>query len=92
LADEQLGAIAGVPSEADIQTELGELSKEDSKYVAKTLRLVAEHLGSFAAARLWFLTPEDGTEMTPARAIREGRAKQVLAVLESQWGRNPAYA
>jgi hypothetical protein len=92
IADDQLGQVAGVPTDADIEERLGDLSNEDRKTLGKIKRLVATHLGSFAAARLWLITPEQGSQVTPAQAIREGRGERVLDALKALWGRNPVYA
>lgn len=92
ITDSQLGQVAGVPTEADIEHQLGRLSTEDKKLVGQIRQLVASQLGSTAAARLWLVTPEEESNVTPIQAIRDGRAKQVLDALKTQWGRNPVYA
>gem|GEM_PF-6695192 len=68
------------------------LSEEDQAVAKKVRDLLAKHLGSHAAARLWLASRAPGFESTPLDAIRQGQAKMVLATLESQWGRSPTYA
>jgi hypothetical protein len=92
LTDDRLGQVAGVPTEAEIGQLLGELTAEDRKVFGQIRQLLAAHLGSVAAARLWLVTPDQGSTVTPAQAIRDGRGKQVLGALKAQWGRNPVYA
>lgn len=91
--DERLGPVPGVPSESEIRTGAGSLGATDQDTFDKVRDLLARHLGSYAAARLWLTTPRvAGLPGTPLEAIREGRVNQVLAALESQWGPNPSYA
>jgi hypothetical protein len=92
MTDDQLGLVAGVPTDADIEQRLGNLSVEDRKTLEKIRQVVAAHFGSVAAARLWLVTPEDGSQVTPVDAVREGRGNQLLDALKAQWGRNPVYA
>lgn len=92
LEDAQIGQIAGVPDGAQITQALATLSDEDKAVARRIRELLAKHLGSHAAARLWLATRSPGFESTPLDAIRQGQAKTVLATLESQWGRNPIYA
>src|SRR5690242_18384457 len=92
LADGQVGHVAGGATDADIEQQVGNLSTEDKRTFGQIRQLVAAHLGSAAAARLWLVTPEEGSTVTPAHAIRDGRGKQVLDALKAQWGRNPVYA
>jgi len=92
LDDARLGSVAGVPSEAQITDGAGPLSSGDCEVFDQIRELLAEHLGSHAAARLWLVTPGAGFETTPLDAIRKGQVKAVLATLESQWGPSPSYA
>lgn len=92
MSEKQFDQIRGIPTDADIAQQLGQLSPADRKTFKAIQRLLESHLGSTAAARLWLLTPEADSTITPAQAIREGRGKQVLDVLKAQWGRNPVHA
>jgi hypothetical protein len=82
----------GTPDDALLREVLARLGAADQDAVRRVLSLLAEHLGSPEAAQLWLVTlaPEFGT--TPLEAMAAGKAKLVLAVLESRWGPNPAYA
>lgn len=90
--DGEFMAVAGIPDEADIDAATSALRGEDRKTFAEVRRLLAEHLGSHAAARLWLVSPGTGFATTALDAVRNGQAKVVLATLKSQWGPNPTYA
>jgi hypothetical protein len=90
--DADIERVAGIPSEAQIEEAAGPLSPSDRDAFHKARRMLAEHLTSHAAARLWLVTPSAGFVTTPLDAIRNGQAKLVLAMLESQWGPSPTYA
>jgi hypothetical protein len=92
LTDEQVGDIPGIPTEAEIEQRAGDLSSSDKATFTKIRRLLAEHLGSHAAARAWLVTPGGGFEGTPLDAIRAGMAERVLKFLNAQWSRNPPHA
>jgi hypothetical protein len=92
LEDAQIERITGIPEDAQIAQALASLSEEDQAVARKVRDLLAKHLGSHAAARLWLASRAPGFESTPLDAIRQGQAKMVLATLESQWGRSPTYA
>jgi hypothetical protein len=82
----------GISDEARIEQVAASLGTADQTAVRDILSMLEKHLGSAEAARLWLVTrsPEFGTP--PLTAIAEGKAKLVLAVLESHWGPNPTYA
>jgi hypothetical protein len=88
----QLGSISGVPSESQITGGVGVLSAQDLGLFAQVQELLAQHLGSHAAARVWLISNNTGFETTALDAIRKGQVKVVLATLESQWGPSPSYA
>ncbi len=92
VTDAQLGSVEGVPTETQIAEGVGSLSPQDQAHFKKIRELLAEHLGSHAAARVWLLSPDTGFETTALDAIRKGHVKTVLATLESQWGPSPSYA
>lgn len=92
LTDEQVGSIPGLPSEAEIEQRVGNLSPEDKARFTKIRKLLARRLGSFAAARVWLTTPGRGFDGTPLDAIRDGQADLVLEVLKNQSSPNPPYA
>jgi hypothetical protein len=82
----------GVPTEAEIAARAGDLGPDDKEMFSRVRTLLADHLGSEAAARLWLITPGTGFKTTAVDAVREGQVSLVLATLESQWGRSPTYA
>ena len=90
--DAQLGQPTGVPDEAQLTAMVGRLDPKDRAAFTRARELLAQHLGSDAAARLWLVTPDTGFQTTALDAIRDGKAKLVLATLESQWGPSPSYA
>lgn len=92
LTDEQVGIIPGLPTEAEIEQQAGELSPADKKTFATIRQLLAEHLGSYAAARAWLTTPGGGFDGSPLEAIRSGLAERVLKLLKAQWSRSSSYA
>lgn len=92
LTDEQVGPIPGLPSEEDIEQRVGALSTADKAAFTKIRRLLAEKLGSYAAARAWLTAPGRGFDGTPLDAIRDGMAKRVLELVQAQSSRNPPYA
>lgn len=92
LTDEQVGLIPGLPSEEDIEQRVGVLSTADKAAFTKIRRLLAEKLGSYAAARAWLTAPGRGFDGTPLDAIRDGMAKRVLELVQAQSSRNPPYA
>ena len=81
-----------VPDESTISEATADLACADRTVVGQILSGLTAHLGSTEAARLWLVTqsPEFGT--TPLAAISEGKARLVLALLESRWGPSPIYA
>jgi hypothetical protein len=81
-----------VPDENTITEATADLSPADRAVVGQILSGLTAHLGSAEAARLWLVSqsPEFGT--TPLSAISEGKARLVLALLESRWGPSPIYA
>jgi hypothetical protein len=84
--------VAGVPDEAQITETIGHLKPADSEAWQRLRQLLTQHLGSAAAARLWLVTPSPGFVTTPIDEVRKGRAKLLLAMLESQWSPSPTYA
>jgi hypothetical protein len=92
LDDIQIEQVAGIPDEAQILESAGDLSAVDRSAFARTRRLLAQHLGSHAAARLWLITPSPGFVTTPLDAVSRGKAKVVLAMVEAQLGPSPTYA
>jgi hypothetical protein len=92
MTDEEIGDVDGIPSETEITASVGQLSPEDRRTFARVRKLLAEHLGSYAAGRLWLVTSSPGFTTTPLEAVRDGQVQRVLAILQSQWGRNPIYA
>lgn len=92
LEDTQLASVADIPSQAQIDEVANHLDSEDRAAFAQTRRLLAEHLGSHAAARLWLVSRGTGFETTALDAVRNGQAKVVLGTLKSQWGTSPTYA
>jgi hypothetical protein len=83
---------AAIPDESFLKAIAEHLNSSDQEALRRIVSELTEHLGSPEAARLWLVTraPEFGT--TPEKAIRSGKARVVLAVLESQWGPNATYA
>lgn len=93
LKDEELELMPDdIPDESQIDEVANKLNPEDRAAFAEARRLLAEHLGSHAAARLWFVTRGTGFETTALDAVRKGQAKVVLETLKSQWGPSPSYA
>jgi hypothetical protein len=92
MTDEQVGPIPGLPAEAEIEQQVGDLSPADRRRFTQIRTLLAERLGSYAAARVWLLTPGRGFAGTPLDAVREGNADLVLDLLKEQSGPNPPYA
>jgi hypothetical protein len=92
LTDDQLGPLPGVPTDADIKRAVGTLSQADRKMFETLRQRLAEHLGSYAAARVWLVTPGGGFEGTPLEAITRGQVSRVLQSLDDQWGPSPVYA
>ena len=84
--------VPGIPEEAEIQKASAGLRPGDRAAFKRVRELLAEHLSSGAAARLWLISPCPQFMSNPLDAVRKGQAKQVLAMLESQWGRSPTYA
>jgi hypothetical protein len=84
--------VTGVPDEAQVVEALVGLGPEERAAFQQVRTLLAEHLGSHAAARLWLVTPGTGFETTALNAVRNGQAMLVRASLESQWGPSPTYA
>jgi hypothetical protein len=81
-----------MPDEAALKNVSDGLGAADQKTFRRIAFLVAEHLGSPEAARLWLVTPSPEFGTTPLAAIEAGRASLVLAALESRWGPSPDYA
>lgn len=92
LDEKQIERVDGIPDESDIDEVNRCLSPAQRGVFLRVQQLLAEHLGSRAAARLWLVTPGTGFETTALDAIRTGQGKLVLATLESQWGASPNYA
>jgi hypothetical protein len=90
--DANLEGLAGIPDDAQIAETAGLLSLPDQNAFRRVRELLAEHLGSSAAARLWLVTPSPGFVTTPLDAVRQGQATLVLAMLETQWGPSPTHA
>ena len=91
-ADAELDRLDGIPDDAQIDEAVAGLDAEDRRCFQQVRSLLAEHLGSHAAARLWLVSQDTGFETTALDAIRKGQVKVVLATLESQWGPRPIYA
>ncbi len=89
--DADLEQLAGVPDHGQIGKLIGRLEAADREAWNRIRELLALHLGSAAAARLWLVTPSPGFATTPLDEIRNGRAKLLLTMLESQWGLSPTY-
>lgn len=92
LTDEEVGPIPGLPTEAQIELQAGDLSAADRAAFTEIRRVLAESLGSHAAARAWLVTPGRGFDGTPLDAIRDGAANLVLEAVRAQSGPNPPYA
>jgi hypothetical protein len=92
LSDDQFGEIPGVPTQASIDGQLAQLGTSDRKIVNRIQKMLAQHLGSSMAARVWLTTTGSGFSETPLKAIQDGQSNRVLEVLTAQWGRNPTYA
>ena len=90
--DAEIAQVAGIPDETQIEEAVGALPSRDQEAFRRVCELLAQHLGSSEAARLWLATPSPGFLATPLDAIRKGQAKLVLATLESMWGPSPTYA
>lgn len=86
------GLAENVPDAAAIRTLLDDLTAEDQGACNKILQGLKKHLGSVEAVHIWLATRSPEFAITPLEAIRGGKAKLVLAVLEGRWGDNPAYA
>ena len=91
-SDCQIVSPPGIPDQAEMDEAARELPPKDRKKFKQVQKLLAEHLGSYAAARLWLVSPGTGFETTALDAIRRGQVQVVLATLESQWGPSPTYA
>ncbi len=89
--DSTIQSVQGIPDESQVDEAARALPSKDRKTLKKLLNLVAKHLGSREAARLWLITPFSQLSTTPLDAIQKGDAKLLLKVLESQWGRSPIY-
>jgi hypothetical protein len=81
-----------VLDEAQIERITGRLGSADQNAFSQIQSTLAAHLGSPEAARLWLITKAPEFGKSPLDVIADGRAKLVLAVLESRWGPNPTYA
>lgn len=92
LDDKRIERVTGLPDAAEFDEAARRLGPADRKVFQRVRQLLAEHLGSHAAARLWLVSPGTGFETTALDAIRAGQVKLVLATLESQWGPSPTYA
>jgi hypothetical protein len=90
--EKQMESVAGIPDEAEIDEVAHNLGPGDRMIFKRVRRLLAEHLGSHPAARLWLVSPGTGFETTALDAVRKGQAKVVLETLNSQWGPSPTYA
>jgi hypothetical protein len=76
---------ASVPGERQIRAATAGLTTIDQSEFARTMTLLADHLGSPAAAQLWLVTPSADFGSTPLTAIQDGESEAVLAFLEGQW-------
>src|SRR5947209_960069 len=56
LTDDELGLVPGIPTDAEIEQRVGTLAPPGRAVFKRIRQLVAQHLGSFAAARLWLVT------------------------------------
>lgn len=92
LSDTQIASRPDIADQAKMEEVSRELSPKDRKMFKQVQKLLAEHLGSHAAARLWLVRAGTGFETTALDAIRKGQVQVVLATLESQWGPSPTYA
>lgn len=92
LDDKQVDVPSGIPDDSEMDAVSRSLHPADQKVFLRVRQLLAEHLGSHAAARLWLVSLGTGFEKTALDAIRAGQVKLVLATLESQWGQSPTYA
>lgn len=80
------------PTGPEVQDVAATLDPPDRDAFQRILALLENHLGSPEAARLWLVTPSSEFVGTPLTAVTQGRAKLVLALLESRWGSGPAHA
>jgi hypothetical protein len=87
----KIQSVLGIPDESQVDETVRALPAEDRKTLKKLLKLVAKHLGSCEAARLWLFTPFPPLSAMPLDAVRKGDVKLLLKTLESQWGRSPIY-
>lgn len=88
----EFDAVPGVPSKAEIEVVLGVLSKADRAAFAELRALLARHLGSDAAARVWLKSAVPGLEGTPLDAVKAGGVGRLLAVQKERWGEHATYA
>jgi hypothetical protein len=83
LNETEIEQLADIPDDAQIDEATGALSPADRRTFARVRELLMKQLGSAAASRLWLVTACAAFRTTPLAAVAEGRAKRVLAVLES---------
>jgi hypothetical protein len=83
--------VKGIPDESQVDETARALASKDRIALKKLLKLVADHLGSREAARLWLFTPFAGLSTTPLDAVQKGNVELLLKILKSQWGRSPIY-
>jgi hypothetical protein len=83
LDEADIEQMADIPDEQEIDRAAGPLTPADRTIFARVRELLAQQLGSSAAARLWLITACSAFATTPLAAVAAGRAKRVLATLES---------
>lgn len=88
----EFDAIPGVPSKAEIEAVAAELSKPERTAFSELRALLARHLGSHAAARVWLKSAIPGLDGTPLDAVKAGGARRLLAVQKEHWGESATYA
>lgn len=81
-----------VPTVAEFDSRAAALSPAAAAELATVRSVLAAHLGSDAAARLWLVIPDTGFEKPALEMIRDGRGDVVLDVLADSLGPSPAYA
>ena len=83
LNETEIEQLADIPDDAQIDEATCALSPADQRVFARVRELLMKQLGSAAASRLWLVTACAAFRTTPLAAVAAGRAKHVLAVLES---------
>ncbi len=80
------------PGEPAIEQVVARLEPADRVVAERIISELEKHLGSREAARRWLESPAPEFGTTPLADLAAGRAKIVLAVIESRWGPSPTYA